>query len=246
MSLPKISLPTYECTIPSTGKKVKFRPFVSREEKILLMAMESKEDRQIFNAMSSIIESCTNGDLKTDELSSVDLEWFFLNLRAKSVGEISEFSLTCNNDIGDGQTCNQKIEYSINLLDARVTNIENLKKEISVDGNIFLKLRVPDINTLSSIQEHLEDSTSNALFELLRKCIDYVYEKTKDSEVTKFSDVPANEQRDWIDSLPATVIEQFADYVKNLPKLEHKTQFTCPKCGKVHVQEFSGIGDFFS
>ena len=168
MPLPKIATPTYELVLPSSDRKIKYRPFLVKEEKVLIIALESQDQKQIANAVKSILSSCilTRGT-KVEKLSTFDIEYLFLNVRGKSVGEQIEVMVTCPDD---GKT---QVPTSINIDSIQVQKSENHNPHIKLDDTYTLKMRYPSLNEFIKSNFNAEDIKVDDTFELIAKCIDH-------------------------------------------------------------------------
>ena len=219
MPLPKIATPTYELVLPSTGKKIKYRPFLVKEEKILILALESEDTKQITNAIKSTLKSCiiTRG-VKVDELPTFDIEYIFLNIRGKSVGESIDVVVTCPDD---NETT---VETKIYIDEIQVKKDENHNCDIELDGVYTLRMKYPSLNqfvqnnfSIGSNEISVDDS-----FSVITSCIDMVFSQ---EESWSSSDCTKKELDDWLgtlDSKQFKLIETFFETV-----LEHNTLYMC-------------------
>tara|TARA_B100001996_G_scaffold381009_1_gene369584 strand:- start:45 stop:764 length:720 start_codon:yes stop_codon:yes gene_type:complete len=238
MPLPKISTPTYEMVIPSSKKKIKFRPFLVKEEKILIIAMESQDNTQIANAIKDVLESCilTKG-IKVDKLATFDIEYLFLNIRGKSVGEEIEVMVTCTDD---GET---KVPTTINLDDIKVKIDKEHSPDIKLDDELTLRMRYPSmeefIKTNFSTTENLNvDDT----FKLIASCIDQIY---SEEESWAGSDCTDKELSEFIESLSSQQFKQIEKFFDTMPKMTHTVKVTNPKTKKQNKIVLEGLQSFF-
>ena len=238
MPLPKISTPTYEMVIPSSKKKIKFRPFLVKEEKILIIAMESQDNNQIANAIKDVLESCilTKG-IKVDKLATFDIEYLFLNIRGKSVGEEIEVMVTCTDD---GET---KVPTTINLDDIKVKIDKEHSPDIKLDDELTLRMRYPSmeefIKTNFSTTENLNvDDT----FKLIASCIDQIY---SEEESWAGSDCTDKELTEFIESLSSQQFKQIEKFFDTMPKMTHTVKVTNPKTKKQNKIVLEGLQSFF-
>ena len=224
MPLPQISTPTYELTIPSSKKKIKYRPFLVREEKILILALESENEKQIANAIKSTLKSCiiTRG-IKIDSLSTFDIEYIFLNIRGKSVGESIDLIITCPDD---GKT---KVETKVYIDEIKVKIDDKHSPDIKLDDSLTLRMRYPAIDEFvknnfdfkSENEETIEQS-----FELIASCIDIVYSQ---DESWAASDCTKKELNDWLGSLDSRQFKEIELFFQTMPKLSHTIKVTNPE-----------------
>ena len=195
MSLPKISVPTYTLIIPSTGKKIQYRPFLTKEEKILLIALESEDDEQIITSIKNIISSCVNTEINVSDLSIFDIEYIFLNLRARSVGEIIELKITCPDDD------TTQVNVKINIDDIKVEKNPKHSSEIKINEDILLKMKYPNIDTLLEDHENVDET-----IDVIAKCISKII--TKDNEYD-CNLVSKEELLEFVDTLPVNSFKKF-------------------------------------
>jgi len=238
MPLPKISTPTYEMVIPSSKKKIKFRPFLVKEEKILIIAMESQDNNQIANAIKDVLESCilTKG-IKVDKLATFDIEYLFLNIRGKSVGEEIEVMITCTDD---GET---KVPTTINLDDIKVKIDKEHSPDIKLDDVLTLRMRYPSmeefIKTNFSTTENLNvDDT----FKLIASCIDQIY---SEEESWAGSDCTDKELSEFIESLSSQQFKQIEKFFDTMPKMTHTVKVMNPNTKKENKIVLEGLQSFF-
>ena len=209
MPLPKISTPTHELVLPSTGKKIKYRPFLVREEKILILALESQDTKQITTAIKSTLKSCilTRG-IKVEELPTFDIEYIFLNIRGKSVGESVEVIVTCPDD---GETT---VETQIYIDEIQVQKNEKHKRDIKLDENLVLRMKYPSLNEF--VQNNFDVSdTDNISFEssldIIASCIDVVY---NEEESWAASDCTKKELNEWLETLNSNQFKEVETFLK--------------------------------
>jgi hypothetical protein len=239
MPLPKVSTPTYELELPSTGKKISYRPFLVKEEKVLIIAMESEDPKQIANAVKTVISNCilTKG-VKVDNLSTFDIEYLFLNIRGKSVGETVEVMITCPDD---GET---KIPIEINLDDIQVHTSKEHSRDIKLDSNLTLRMKYPSLNefiknNFSNISTVSVDDT----FDLVSSCMEQVY---SEEESWSASDCSKKELLEFLDQLSPSQFKEIEKFFETMPKLSHTITFTNPKTKVENEVVLEGLSDFFA
>ena len=240
MPLPKISTPTHELVLPSTGKKIKYRPFLVREEKILILALESQDTKQITNAIKSTLKSCilTRG-IKVEELPTFDIEYIFLNIRGKSVGESVEVIVTCPDD---GETT---VETQIYIDEIQVQKNEKHKRDIKLDENLVLRMKYPSLNEF--VQNNFDVSdTDNISFEssldIIASCIDVVY---NEEESWAASDCTKKELNEWLETLNSNQFKEVETFFETMPKLSHTVKVVNPKTKVESDVALEGITSFF-
>jgi hypothetical protein len=238
MPLPKIATPTYELEIPSIKKKIKYRPFLVKEEKILIIAMESEDSKQIANAVKDVISNCivTKG-IKIEELSTFDIEYIFLNIRGKSVGEEVEILVTCPDD---GVT---QVPRVINLDDIKVEFDDNHSKDIKLDDSLILRMKYPSMDQFIKSNFNpgaiidVEDT-----FKLISSCIEQVY---NEEESWNASDCTKKELNDFLEQLTSNQFKQIEKFFETMPKLSHIIKIHNPKTGVDSEVVLEGLNAFF-
>jgi len=243
MALPSITAPEYTTTIPSTGQEITYRPFLVKEEKLLLLAQESDDKKDQVLAVAKTLASCiTTPDISVGELATFDIEYIFLKLRAKSVGENVELTLPHSSSM-DGPSgsledlCTHKTVVNVNIDNVDITRpIPDRKIQLTADVGVYLKY--PTFQDLAATEEA---GTTDQLFDILTKCIEYVYDK---EEV--YNDFTLGEMSDWIDSLGQTEFMKISQFFEDLPKLQKELNWTCSSCGKKETLLLEGLQSFFS
>ena len=236
MPLPKISTPTYELTVPSTGKNIKFRPFLVKEEKILIIAMESQSDQQIAQAVNDVLSNCilTKG-VKIDDLSTFDIEYLFLNIRGKSVGETVDVMITCPDD---NET---KVPVQINLDDIQIVKNDNHQRDISLDDNLTMRMKYPAmgefIKNNFSVDMKVDDT-----FDLVCSCIEQVF---SEEESWAASDCTKKELHEFLEQLDSSQFKKIEQFFETMPKLSHTLNVTNPNTKVVNKIKLEGLNAFF-
>lgn len=239
MALPKLGIPYFSTKLIS-GKEIKFRPFLVKEEKALLMASESKDSKLIVNTIKSTIKSCISSEtpLDFDNLPLFELEWLILNIRMKSVGEASNFKLKCD-------SCGEMNPCSLDLNSLSVENKENAKEvKVMLTPTIGITLQQTPYRILESIDlMDIENVDERKLFlENVIECIVNVFDE---NQVYTKRDFTNKELMDFIDNLTQTQFLELGKHLENPPKLSYEIKKTCEKCGHENVKKLTGIGDFF-
>ena len=239
--LPRIDTPVYEVELPLSKKSVQFRPFLVKEQKNLLMAMEADDKETIERNVKQILTNCTlTKDIKIDNLPVVDVEYYFLQLRAKSVGEIVENKYICNNEV-NGSPCNNKMDVKIDLNDVKVERDEEVDDTIQLTPTISIKLSYPKFSTM----EKLKSSTTSVdmAFDIVADSIEYIY----DGEQYYYGyESDRKELMEFIESLNTEQFNKIEKFFKSLPRLSKKLEFTCDKCGFKHNIDVEGLENFFA
>ena len=235
MPLPKLEANKYPAVIPSTNKTIEFRPFLVKEEKILMIAQESKDPLQIFKAMKDIIKACTFDSVDASELTTYDLEYLFLQLRAKSVGETADIKIKC-------EECDEYNEVSINLLDAKVEfPKEKVDAKIELSDTVGIVMRPITIARSEALSKK-NTGDSNTLIHTIVASIDSIYDN---NGVYKTDDTAEGDLKDFVESLSHSHLEKIQKYLSAQPKLKLKVEFKCHKCGHDNVRILEGLESFF-
>lgn len=234
ISLPKMNIPTYFVEIPSTKKTIEFRPYLVAEEKILMLALESENENQIFNSVKKLLEVCTFNKVNIDNLTTFDLEYLFINLRSKSVGEIVEMTYKC-------EKCGTKNDVSINLNEVDlVWPKKKVDSKIMLTDTIGVNMSYPTIKNAQTIKEK---STSKEIFELISKCIKNIFDENNIYSIEDYSKEDIN---NFIDSLNHKQLEKITNFLSSIPVLKSKIKNKCVSCGHETEIELSGLKSFFS
>ena len=239
MPLPKIVTPTYELVLPSSNRKIKFRPFLVKEEKILILAMESQDTKQIANAVKNVITHCilTKG-IKVDKLSTFDIEYLFLNIRGKSVGEDIEVMVTCPDD---GKT---QVPALINIDTIKVQKSEDHEKDIKLDDTYTLRMKYPSLNEFikSNFAGGVDDMNVDDTFDLIASCIEQVY---SEEESWSPADCTKKELKDFLEQLDSKQFKNIEKFFETMPKLSHTVTVTNPNTKKENKIVLEGLQNFF-
>jgi len=234
MALPKLNAaPKYEVVVPSTGQQVRYRPYLVKEEKILMMAMESQDQKQALAAIVDTIGSCVQDEINTADLTTFDVEYLFTQIRSKSVGETAKIAIACRH-------CDAENEVIVKLDDIKVGNPPGLESKIQLTENIALQMRWPSYNELVEFDQDL--GQTEMTFKMIACCIDTVM---TEEEAIKMKDEPEKERMDFIESLSSEQFDKIRVYVEKMPKMEHGVQFECTECKKGNDITLAGISDFF-
>ena len=238
MPLPKIATPTYELVLPSSSRKIKFRPFLVKEEKILILAMESQDSKQIANAVKDVISHCilTRG-IKVEKLSTFDIEYLFLNIRGKSVGEDIEVMITCPDD---GKT---QVPASINIDSIKVITSDEHEKDIKLDDQYTLRMKYPSLNEFIKTNFAATDNVNvDDTFDLIASCIDQVY---NEEESWTGADCTKKELKDFLEQLDSKQFKMVEKFFETMPKLSHTVKVTNPNTNVESEIKIEGLQNFF-
>lgn len=240
MPLPKIDTPIYDLTLPLSNKKIRFRPFIVKEQKNLFMALESNDDEAIQENIKQVLRNCTLTDgVDIDDLPVVDIEYYFINLRAKSVGEIVENKYRCENVVEE-KKCNNIMDISLNLTDIKVEGVVKGNDIIQLTDKISIKLKYPKFSILKSIRNM--DKMTEIAMRMVAESIEYIY----DGEQFYYAnEVSVEELIEFVESLNQKQFQQIEKFFQEMPKLEKKIKMTCRKCGFKHSLDIEGLENFF-
>ena len=235
MALPKLNAPRYEMKIPSTGKKVIYRPYLVKEEKVLMLALESKDDKQMVRAIKDVISACTDEGVDADKLTMFDLEYIFMQLRGKSVGETTEINVGC-------KSCDTKNTININLDKVTVKVLKESERKIKLTDTVGVVMKYPSVNDVIDIQVS-EEAEIDKLFDMIAFCIDSVY---SGDELFDASTQSKAEVRDFIESLNTEQFNRIKEFIQDMPSAAITVDFKCIKCGEHNNFEVKGLANFFS
>jgi len=240
MALPKLDVPTYEIELPVSKKKIKFRPFLVKEQRNLLMAIESTDSATIHQCIFDILNNCTiTESIDVNKLPVVDIEYYFINLRAKSVGEIVESRYRCNNFVEDKE-CGNIMEKNIDLTKIEVKLPQGVNPEIQLTDKISIKLKYPEFGIVKDSLE-LED-ISDLTFNMISQSIEHIF----DGEQFYYAhEAQPGEMLAFVEDMNQEQFEKVEKFFQNLPKLKDKIELTCGKCGFHHTIEVEGLENFF-
>ena len=238
MPLPKIATPTYELELPSTGKSIKYRPFLVKEEKVLVIALESEDTKQITNAIKAVLKNCvlTKG-IKVETLPTFDIEFLFLNIRGKSVGEEIEVNIVCPDD---GET---NVPVFIDLDSIQVKKDDNHTPQIKLDDDLMMEMKYPSLEQF--IKNNFDFNEKNAMdqsFELIASCIGKIY---TEEEVWSTADCTKKEVKEFLESMNSTQFKDIEKFFETMPKLSHTIKVKNPATDVESDVVLEGLASFF-
>jgi hypothetical protein len=240
MALPKIDVPTYEIELPVSKKKIRYRPFLVKEQRNLLMAMESTESGSVHDAIRDILYNCTLTEgIDIEKLPIIDIEYYFINLRAKSVGEIVESKYRCNNVVDDKE-CNNLMEHNLNLLNIKVKMDESISPDIQITEKLSIRMKYPEFGIIKD-SVNIENETE-LTFNMLARSIEYIYDG---DQFYYARETPIEELIEFVENLNQAQFEKIEKFFNNLPKMSEKIEMTCGKCGFHHSFKVEGLESFF-
>lgn len=233
MALPKLNSASYETTIPSTGQKITFRPYLVKEEKILMMALESNDQKQIIKATKNMISACVIDDINVNKLATFDIESLFLDLRSKSVGESIGLKIKCEH-------CETHNEVSVNFDDIKVDVPED-NTVIMVTDTVGVKMRYPSFDDIASIKPN-EEGTIESAFEIIMRCVESVFDE---DNVYTAANEGETAIKDFIESFNSEQFKKVAEFFETMPTLKSVIEFNCVKCNEDNSTELKGLQSFF-
>ena len=237
MALPKIEVPTYELTLPSEDKKIKYRPFLVREEKILYIAMETGQNKEMINALKDVVGACTFDVLNVDRLPIFDIEYLFLQIRAKSVSEVTKFRAICPDD---GKTY-VETEVDLTKVEVQVDDEHTNRIMLESERNLGIVLKYPTLKNYD-VGRGLDNIEIDKVFNILIDCIDHIFEGDK---IYPAKDTSKQELKEFIESLPQDAFTKIKTFFDTMPKVKKDVDFKCNKCGHEEKIEVEGIQNFF-
>jgi len=240
MALPMNNSPVYHMTVPSSGTEVKFKPFLVKQEKALLLAMQSEDEKVMVATLKEIIADCIIGDIVVDELATFDIEYIFAQLRAKSVGEMIEVIVKCD-DCDDDKA---KVKLNINIENINVKMDDAHNKKIELWDGVGVVMKYPNFSMVSKMQGiQQKDMTPEQMFDIIVECMSMIY----DTEQTyMIKETPKQEVLDFLDNLTNDQFQKIQTFFDTMPKLTHEVSYACPVCEKEHTKKLEGLQNFFS
>ena len=239
MPLPTIVTPTYELELPSTGKKVKYRPFLVKEEKLLVLALETENTKDISTAIKTVLKSCIQSrGVKVENLPTFDIEYLFLNIRGKSVGEDIEVNLISPDDEVT------EVPVTINIDDIKIQKSEDHNKKVKLDDTLMMEMKYPSLDQFIQSNFDFGDEVSmDQSFDLIASCIDKIY---NEEEVWSTADCTKKEVKDFLDQMNSMQFKEIESFFDSMPKLSHSVTFTNPKTKVESTVVLEGLSSFFA
>ena len=236
MALPQVVLPTYELEIPSSGKKIKYRPFVVKEEKLLLLALETEDEKQIEDAVRTLLKGCIQSRVKIEDLTIFDLEYIFLQIRAVSVGEIVEMKVTCKDDD------KTQVQYNLNLSEVKVVKPEGHDSKIMLTDDMGIIMKYPAWGEFITGSIMGQAPTTDGVVEIIASCIDQIFDA---EDVYDKSTTSKKEFVEFVEGLTNSQFEKIQKFFESTPRLEHKFTVKNPNTGEPSEFTLVGLSNFF-
>ena len=241
--LPKLDVPIYSVNLISTGKPIRFRPFLVKEQKLFLMTAESADGNEMISTIRQVLKNCVLDEIDIDSLPTFDLEFLFMHLRARSVEEVVELNYKCNNRVkdeeGQEKTCSGVVNLKVNILEIEPTKNPKHEKKIQINNDLGIVFKYP---TFEMFQKYEKMSESEVMINILVDCIDYIFDK---EQVYYAKDTPKKELQDFVDNLQQKDLEKFKEFFDTMPEIKKDFHFKCPKCAYEEEITIKGMQSFF-
>ena len=241
--LPKLDVPIHELKLVSTGKTIRFRPFLVKEQKLFLMASESEDPKETIKVIRQVIKNCVLDEIDIDSLPSFDLELLFMHLRARSVQEIVDLKYKCNNIVKDEESqdveCTGSVDFKLNILEIETVKNPNHTNKIELTENLGICLKYP---TFEMLQRYDDMKEEEMMTNILADCIDYIYDK---EQLYYAKDSSKEELEEFVDNLQQKDLEKIRLFFETMPEVKKEVHFKCPKCSYEEDIEIKGLQNFF-
>jgi hypothetical protein len=241
--LPKLDVPIHSVNLISTGKPIRFRPFLVKEQKLFLMASESEDPNEMIGVIRQVLKNCVLDEIDVDSLPTFDLEFLFMNLRARSVEEIVDLKYKCNNvvlnDKGESDACTGVVDFKVNLLEIEPTKNPEHTNKIQLTENLGVVLKYASFDM---IQKYEDKSEGEIMSSMLVDCVDYIYDK---DQIYYAKDVSREELVEFVDNLQQKDLEKIKVFFDTLPEIKKDVHFKCPKCLYEEDIQIKGLQSFF-
>ena len=242
--LPKIDVPVFSINLISTGKEVKFRPFTVKEEKLFLMANESSDLKTVVDTTKQVLNNCIISEVDVDKLPVFDIEYLFLNIRARSVSEVINLNYKCNNDIKNEKDegthkCGHTVKIDVNILDIKPKTDAKQENKIQITDKVGMVMKYPNFDTLKKYENV---NQADVIMKLTANCIEYIYD---DDQIYYAKDTTEDELIDFIEGMQSKDLEKIKNFFDNMPKISKDLDFKCGKCGHEEKIIVEGLESFF-
>jgi len=243
--LPKIDTPIYEVKLISTGKVVQFRPFLVKEQKLFLMASQSTDEKETIDVVKQVLNNCILSDINVDDLPTFDLEHLFMQLRARSVGEVVNLKYNCNNtlkdDKGEDKVCGGLVKFDLNILDIKPTIDPDHNSKIEITDKLGIVMKYPTLGMVKNF-DNLQSESIDTIMDVIVSCIDFIYD---DEQMYYAKDSTKEELMEFVDNLQQDDLEKIQKFFTTMPKISKPLDFKCGKCGYEEKIVVEGIQNFF-
>ena len=240
MALPMMNTPTYNMVVPSSGVTVRFRPFLVKEEKALLLAQQSEDVMVMVDTLKSVVKTCVMDEIDASKLATFDLEYMFTQIRAKSVGEVIELILPCDNDHGEDNE-KARVKISIDLTTLQVEKGENHQSKIDLFGDVGIVMKYPTIDVMKKL-ETLDTDNLDKIFDVVALSVDYIYQG---EEIFYAKEQKHEEILQFLNNLTSDQFLKIQNFFATMPRIKKEIEYTCPVCQKHHKKMLEGMQSFF-
>ena len=243
MALPKLDVPIFTIDLPLTKTKLRYRPFLVKEEKLLLIAMESDDEKTIMDTIKQVINNCCLDDVDTETLPITDLEYFFLHLRARSIGEIVDLQYKCNNkvkdDAGEEVECGNNVKLKVNILEIEPTFNDKHTNKIELTDKLGIVMKYPNFATIDKVKSN---NDVEQILGIIMNCVDYIYDE---ESIYYRKDISDEELTEFIENLTQKQFAKVQEFFETVPSIKKQLDFKCNKCGYQEKILIEGIQNFF-
>lgn len=238
--LPKLDVPIYETQLISNGQTIRYRPFLVKEQKLFLMANESEDPKETVNAIKQVLRNCILDEIDVENMATFDIEYVFLQLRARSVGEVVNLKFTCNNTIEEEKKCLNTVNIDVNVLDIQPTLNSEHSNKIQISEKIGIVMKYPTFNSVDILG--LDTDNMSEILNVIVSCIDYIYDEDK---IYYAKDTPKKEMLEFVEDMKQSDLEKISKFFDTLPKIKREVEFDCNKCGYQEKIMLEGVQSFF-
>jgi hypothetical protein len=245
MALPKIDVPVYETKLISSGKTIKYRPFLVKEQKLFLMAAQAADEKETIDVVKQVLNNCIITDIDVDDLPTFDLEHLFMQLRARSVGEVVNLKYNCNNtvkdDKGEEKSCGSLVKFDLNILDIKPIIDPDHNNKIEITDKLGIVLKYPTLGMVKNF-DNLQSESIDTIMDVIVSCIDFIYDA---DQMYYAKDSTKEELMEFVDNLQQDDLEKIQKFFTTMPKISKPLDFKCGKCGYEEKIVVEGIQNFF-
>ena len=238
--LPKLDVPIYETKLISNGQTVRYRPFLVKEQKLFLMASESEDVNETINAIKQVITNCVLDEIDINTMSTFDIEYLFLQLRARSVGEMVNLNFTCNNNVGEDKKCGNAVKIDLNVLEVQPSLNPEHTNKIQITEKLGIVMKYPTFGMIDTMNLNTEDLAQ--ILDMVVSCIDYIYDA---EQVYYAKDTTKKELIEFVENMQQADLEKVSKFFSTLPKIKKDVHFNCTKCGYQEEITLEGVQSFF-
>jgi hypothetical protein len=238
--LPKLDVPIYETKLISTGETIRYRPFLVKEQKLFLMANESEDSKETINAIKQVLRNCILDEIDIENMATFDIEYVFLQLRARSVGEVVNLKFTCNNTVEEEKKCGNTVNIDVNVLDIQPTISPEHSNKVQISEKIGVVMKYPTFNSVDILG--LDTDNMDEILNVIISCIDYIYDE---DNIYYAKDTPKKELLEFVENMKQSDLEKISKFFDSLPKIKKEVEFDCKKCGYHEKIMLEGVQSFF-